>query len=172
MKNRIAGTTFSHSFVAEEASDAHWKDLTKKANALFEDENFQQAGKFYETAYQEAEDIFLSAQIGTIYFDADPAPMLISSATNLAENHFQKGDHKLALYALSTALERLTTVLCDPGAPKVFAEQCAQHLGYGVTRLATLMRNLGVSKKSATIEIERAKIAFLNFSARQTATKH
>jgi len=172
MKDHISDNLYNRPFLVEEKTDTCWKALTENGNMFFHEGNFQQAGKFYESALQEAEDIFLSAQIGTIYPDVAPAPMLVSSATNLAENHMQKGDGRLAFNTLSTTVGKLCTALNDPAAPTSFLEECAYHLGHVVVRLATLMRSLGASRGTITIEIEKTKTAFLNFSSRQASVKH
>lgn len=172
MKDQITRAPLNHSFIVDETSDACWKSLTETGNMYFKEGNHQLAEDAYEIALSEAEDIFTSALLGAIYLDVSPALMLVSSATNLAKNHFQKGDGTQAFDILSKTVAHLSTALNDPDAPHEFIEECAYYLGYAILRLVTLMRSLGASKESISDEIDKTQNAFLFFSARQTNIKH
>lgn len=156
---------------APETTDGYWRTLTTNANALFRQDRFEEAEPLYKDAFLDAEDIFRSAQAGTVYPDAAPAPLLLTSAMNLAENYARKGEGSNAYKTLSRMLECLCTALHDPSTPQKFLEQCACQLAQGVSSLTSIMRTLGASNETIALEIETAKKAFLTFSSRQI-TQH
>ncbi len=172
MDSYSENSLFDQPFLLEEPTDACWKALMDNGHLLFEEEKYQQACRFYEVAMHEAQDIFLSAQVGTVYCDLCPASLLVPSAVSLAESHYRQGERSRAIKTLSLAVDRLSTALSDPGAPQTFSEKCAYHLGSALIKLTTLMRSLGASKEMISAELEKSQAAFLIFSKRDAITKH
>ena len=155
-----------------EGSDTCWKRLMKGGHLFFQEQQFEEAGKYYEVALNEAQDIFLSAQIGTVYCDICPASLLIPSAISLADSQNRQGKGDQAVETLSTAIERLSIAISDPGSPQAFSEKCAYHLGSALIRLTTLMRNLGASQDKISAVLDRSQTAFLLFAKRDGTLKH
>ncbi len=172
MDNYSENSLFDQAFLLEEATDTCWKGLMENGHLLFQEENYQQACKFYEVALHEAQDIFLSAQVGTVYCDVCPASLLVPTAISLAESHYRQGDRSRAIKTLSLTVDRLSTALSDPGSPKDFSEKCAYHLGSALIKLTTLMRSLGASKELISEEIEKSQAAFFVFSKRAATPIH
>ena len=171
MKNQSFKPRLNLPFIPEETPGKCWQHLTTNANILYHDGEYSKSLKLYETAYKEADDLFLSAQLGAQFEYISPAPMLVTSATNLAENQARNGKSDQACQTLASMINRLTTALNDPGAGKKFVEECAHHLSFAVMRLTTLMHKTGAPHQAIADEIEKSKQAFFSFASKQTV-KH
>ena len=142
---------------------ARWKVLTRRANALFDAEDYEAAGTLYDLACQEAEEIFTAAW----HADGDKAheavPMLAVSAANAANNACRRNDADAAGGAFVQAVETFVGALESPTAPKPLKMACARHLPRLLVQFKAKIEEMGADETRFTQSFERAHYAGLAF---------
>ena len=142
---------------------ARWRVLTRRANALFDAEDYEAAGTLYALACQEAEKIFTAAW----HADGDRAheavPMLAVSASNAANNAGRQNDADAAGGAFIEAVDSFVSALESPSAPKPLKTACARHLPRLLVQFKAKIEEMGADETQFTQSFERAHYAGLAF---------
>lgn len=148
---------------APEAFDGRWKDLTRRANVLFEAGETGRAGPLYAVASREARAFFAPERWDEL---ADPAAlisMLSVSAGNEAENARRHGDLDALEAIFTEALGVFVAILENPAAPKALRASCARHLPMVLIDFRGKLVEAPASASSFASCFERARRAALAF---------
>lgn len=136
--------------------DTRWKRLTLKANAALNAGDLDAAGIAYDQAYHEARMIFAEAWNGYALVQPHAPPMLIVSATNVANQRRARGGEKAAREQLISAVRIFTEALTSARSPESLKRGCAEHL-------PRLLADLSENHSETKSIIEDAKSAALAF---------
>ena len=142
---------------------ARWKVLTRRANALFDAEDYEAAGTLYALACQEAEKIFSAAWNRDGDKAHEAAPMLAVSAANAANNACRRNDADTAADAFVDAVNTFVGALESQTAPKPLKMACARHLPRLLVQFKAKIEEMGADETRFTQSFERAHYAGLAF---------
>lgn len=106
-----------------------WQGRMKRGNAAFDGKRYDEAGTHYEAAWQEARSQFAAARIGAASDDIDDlVPMVVVSASNLAENWARLGENSRAERTNRAALDLLCDAIREAATPIDVRRACLAHV--------------------------------------------
>ena len=144
-------------------SDLLWQDLTRTANAGYDDGDDHGALQGYNAALEEAERLLSVA--GGIDTPCNAAVLLVISHHNLAELALANGQAKLALHHYQTPFDRLVSLARLPCTPAALRQSCGASLKEATIILAAHLQTYGAPASIIADTINRAKFVATALSA-------
>ena len=147
----------------DHAWDALWQHYIRLGDEASRAGDYQRAGRHYVCAWREARIQFREALSGGDRAAADMVPMLVVSASNVAENWARRDDPARAQAQLQAVVTLLVQTLCDRAAPRALHNACFAHLDQALAELVA-RQHAGSSDDRGTLrEIGFAKEAALSY---------
>lgn len=143
--------------------DGVWKRLTLLGNAAFVGGHWGDAELLYDRALAEAERLFAAAVGGERFRGCEPAPILVASTANAAENWLKLGNGQRAGEAVVQLRRILCDTIADDAAPFPFRQQCFIHLRMATIELLGILPRAGWAEAAIAQEAADAKAVGLRF---------
>lgn len=134
--------------------DSHWKYATTQGNTAFENGQFNLARQHYRLALFEALSLLSNVRNRTYKDSPMPAPILVISASNIANTWSCLDDPQHGLLELQQAIVHLADVLQDVTAPINLRDSCAQNLPRAIQELMRIRQECEQPAKSTEDMVE------------------
>lgn len=148
--------------------DRIWKRLTLLGNAAFAGGRLADAELLYDSALAEARRLFAAAAAGESVRGCEPAPLLVASTANAAENWLRLDKGECASDAMIQLCRTLCQTIEADAVPFAFREQCFTHLRMATLDLLTILPRAGCSEEAGGMEAAEAKATALRFAEKFT----
>lgn len=133
----------------DEIDDTNWKTATVQGNDCFGKAQYSLARQHYRLAMLEALSLLANTRNGTYTDSPSPAPILVVSASNLANAWLSLNDPAQALVELQQAIVHLADVLQDDAAPSILRGACVQHLPRAIQERARIRQEHDLADQAA-----------------------
>lgn len=147
----------SHAAAGEGLEDSRWKHLTREGNEAFARKQYKRSGQWYQTAWLEACDLFECAARGDPMVGVNPAPLLVVSAANLAENFSMLGTPGRSEAHLKRVIALFVGTLHNPKAPVGLRRDCLFHLHRALLELVPRMKANAVDEATISELVSSTK---------------